>query len=562
MDASHDLASLGPDGRLSDLKHIHLEPIGGVAGDMFVASLLDAWPDLADATFAAVRAAGLGDDIGLDHLAFQDDVLSGSRFAVAQKQQRAAPLHHGPGSAGPRAHEHVHWRSLRQQLCKAPLPAGVGDRAIAIFSLLAEAEAGVHGVPVDEATFHEVGAWDSIADIVAAAFLIETIGETRWSVGPLPLGSGRVRCAHGELPVPAPATMRLLEGFVFHDDGRPGERVTPTGAAILKHLQPSSKTASGRQRLLRTGYGFGARRLEGMSNVLRASVFEPVATKAPAHDEVGVISFEIDDQTAEDLAIGLDHLRRRDDVLDIVQMPAFGKKGRMATSLRLLVRPAEAVGSVIEACFRETTTLGVRWAIEKRATLERHVHRTEIGADVKFALRPDGNLTAKAESDDLASLSGHQTRQGEAARGGVRSRGSARIGALTVIDLGEQLNALHRSLEDCGPAAIALSGGVDSMTLAYIAHRRPAADVAMFHAVSPAVPVSATDRVKAYAAREGWLLTVLDAGEFADERYMANPANRCFFCKSNLYGTLASVTERQLLSGTNLDTISVIGARA
>ncbi|MGI9451038.1 MAG: LarC family nickel insertion protein [Geminicoccaceae bacterium] len=391
------------------MKHIHLEPIGGVAGDMFVASLLDAWPDLAEATIAAVRAAGLGDDVDLEHLAYHDDVLTGSRFAV--RQQRAATVQDGPGLEGPGAHQHVHWRSLRQRLSDAPLPAGVGDRAITIFSLLAEAEAGVHGVPVDEATFHEVGAWDSIADIVAAAFLIETIGDADWSVGPLPLGSGRVRCAHGELPVPAPATMRLLEGFVFHDDGRPGERVTPTGAAILKYLQPGSATHPGHLRLLRTGYGFGLRKLDGMSNVLRASVFEPVGTMASAHDEVGVISFEIDDQTAEDLAIGLDHLRRRNDVLDIVQMPGFGKKGRMVTSLRLLVRPKEAIEAVIEACFRETTTLGVRWAIEKRTTLERHVHRTEIGTNVKLAERPDGGLTAKAESNDLASLPGHQTRQ-------------------------------------------------------------------------------------------------------------------------------------------------------
>ena len=119
--------------------------------------------------------------------------------------------------------------------------------------------------------------------------------------------------------------------------------------------------------------------------------------------------------------------------------------------------------------------------------------------------------------------------------------------------LDQRLAALHQSLDDCQPAAIALSGGVDSMTLAYTAHRRLGVDVAMFHAVSPAVPKSATDRVELYAATEGWALTVLDAGEFADERYMANPANRCFFCKSNLYGTLASATERQLLSGTNLD---------
>ncbi len=403
------------------MKHIHLDPIGGIAGDMFVASLLDIRPDLAESTIAAVRQAGIGDDVHLEHLAFHDGVLSGSRFAVS-RQHRAGADQESPGADGPKAHEHVHWQNLRERLTVAPLPPGVGKRAIAIFSRLAEAEAGVHGVPVDEATFHEVGAWDSIADIVAAAFLIETIAVERWSVGPLPLGSGRVRCAHGDLPVPAPATIRLLEGFVFHDDGRPGERVTPTGAAILKHLQPSSETVPGMRRLISSGYGFGLRKLEGMSNVLRASVFELTAASPThdrafaddefgAHDEVGVVSFEVDDQTAEDLAIGLDHLRRRDDVLDIVQIPAFGKKGRMVTSLRLLVRPTEAIGSVIDACFRETTTLGVRWTVERRRTLERLSVRTESGTSIKLAKRPDHNITAKAEIDDLAQLSGHQKRQ-------------------------------------------------------------------------------------------------------------------------------------------------------
>lgn len=117
----------------------------------------------------------------------------------------------------------------------------------------------------------------------------------------------------------------------------------------------------------------------------------------------------------------------------------------------------------------------------------------------------------------------------------------------------QQLDALHRSLDDCGSSAIALSGGVDSMTLAFVAHRRLGFDVAMYHAVSPAVPNSATKRVRAYEAAEGWALSILDAGEFADERYMTNPANRCFFCKSNLYGSLSKATDRQLLSGTNLD---------
>jgi uncharacterized protein (TIGR00299 family) protein len=379
--------------------HLHLDPVGGIAGDMFVAALLDAWPDHAEAVIGAVRAVGLGDEIQVEHRPHRDEVLVGSRFSVT-RSERAADHH-----------EHVHWRDLRGRLRAAPLEAGVSARVLDIFSHLAEAEAGVHGVPVDDATFHEVGAWDSIADIVAAAFLIEAIDVGYWSIGALPLGGGRVRCAHGDLPVPAPATLRLLEGFAFHDDGRMGERVTPTGAAILKHLKPSSGASPAQGRLLRTGHGFGTRRLDGISNVLRAIAFEgpPDQAELPAADSVAVLSFEIDDQTPEDLAIGLDRLRANDAVLDIVQTPVFGKKGRLSTSLRLLVLP-DVVDAVIEACFAETTTLGLRWHVEHRAVLQRSMARSDDGIAVKLAGRPGGRVTAKAESDDIAAIAGHAER--------------------------------------------------------------------------------------------------------------------------------------------------------
>ncbi len=397
--------------------HLHLDPVGGIAGDMFVACLLDAWPELAEGAIAAVRAAGLGDDVQIEHRSHKDDVLVGSCFTVTRTVAQS----------GDHGHQHVHWRGLRRQLSAAPLEAPVRERAIAIFALLAEAEAGVHGVNVDEVAFHEVGAWDSIADIVAAAFLIEAIGAARWSVGSLPLGGGRVRCAHGELPVPAPATVRLLKGFDFHDDGRSGERVTPTGAAILKQLAPLSGFEPGeRKRLSRTGQGFGLRKLEGMSNVLRVMAFEmtPDRSIPPAgsrSDSVAVLTFEVDDQTPEDLAIGLDRLRARDDVLDLVQMPVFGKKGRMAMGLRLLADPGQ-IEPVIAACFSETTTLGLRWHVEQRAILARHASRSDDGVSVKLAERPDGRVTAKAESDDLAALAGYATRE--------RVRRSAEEGAL------------------------------------------------------------------------------------------------------------------------------------
>ncbi len=391
--------------------HLHLDPVGGVAGDMFVAALLDAWPELADGAIAAARAASLRDELRIEHRPHRDEVLVGSRFAVTLHEGRTAD------------HEHVHWRNLREHLRTSPLEPGVKERVLAIFAHLAEAEAGVHGVPVDEATFHEVGAWDSIADIVAAAFLIEAIGVDRWSVGTLPLGSGRVRCAHGDLPVPVPATLRLLEGFAVHDDGRTGERVTPTGAAILKHLEPSSGVSPASGRLFKTGHGFGTRRLDGISNVLRVIVFEgtPDRVQPPAADSVAVLSFEIDDQTPEDLAIGLDRLRASEAVLDIVQTPVFGKKGRLSTSLRLLVLP-DAVETIIEACFAETTTLGVRWHLEQRAVLPRSMARSEEGIGVKLVERPGGRVTAKAESDDVAGLAGRAERD--------QARQSAEIAAI------------------------------------------------------------------------------------------------------------------------------------
>lgn len=389
--------------------HLHLDPVGGVAGDMFVAALLDAWPDLADGAIAAARAAGLDETITLEHRPHRDEVLVGSRFAVTQNEAKAKHSDHDHD------HEHVHWHHLRERLSAAPLDEPVRTRAIAIFALLAEAEAGVHGVEVDAATFHEVGAWDSIADIVAAAYLIETIGVESWSIGPLPVGGGRVRCAHGDLPVPAPATARLLQGFAFHDDGRTGERVTPTGAAILKQLGASEEPKPGRRKLIKTGHGFGLRKLDGISNILRVLAFETEADAVTmagdiGSDDVAVLSFEIDDQGPEDLAIALDRLRAEDAVLDLVQMPVVGKKGRLATAVRLLVRP-EAKEAVIAACFAESTTLGVRWHMEQRAILKRSIIRSADGIAVKLAKRPGGRTTAKAESDDLAGIAEHARRE-------------------------------------------------------------------------------------------------------------------------------------------------------
>jgi len=224
--------------------HVHLDPLGGLAGDMFVAAMLDAWPDLTEGAVDAVRAAGLPQSVAVEAVPFGDGVLTGTRFNVWVPDENESDTHH----------EHTRFAALKSQLEASDLSGGTLHRTLDIFTHLAHAESTVHGIPVSDVTFHEVGAWDSIADIVAAAHVIESVGAASWSTNPLPLGAGRVNTAHGQLPVPVPAVVELLKGFAFHDDGLPGERVTPTGAAILRHLEPGSSPPNG--TLGRSGTGF------------------------------------------------------------------------------------------------------------------------------------------------------------------------------------------------------------------------------------------------------------------------------------------------------------------
>ena len=386
----------------------HLDPVGGIAGDMFAAALLDARPQLAAGLRAALDTLALPPSVTVAIEAHRDHALAGVRFHVTAP----ADDDDGGDDDSDGGHGHVRLAEVTRRLEGARLEAGVRARALAIFTLLAEAEGAVHGTDPAQVTFHEVGAWDSIVDIVAAAFLIEALGPARWSVGSIPLGSGRVRCAHGLLPVPAPAVVHLLQGFAAHDDGIAGERVTPTGAAILKHLAPAQAPAGESETLAGVGTGFGSRTLPGLSNVLRVLEFAPVAP-AVRQEAVALLRFEIDDQTPEDLALGLERLRARPGVLDVVQWPVYGKKGRMLAAVQVLAEEA-ALDAALDAVFEETTTLGVRWSTVSRSALARDTasHTDALGTvRVKRAQRPAGTVTAKAELADLAESAGHAVRE-------------------------------------------------------------------------------------------------------------------------------------------------------
>lgn len=376
--------------------HIHLDLVGGLSGDMFIGAILDCFPDLAESLSQRLVDAGFRDLVSLSIEPADDGTLTGTKFTVSADQNATG-------------HAHRHYSEIREILAKSSLDEPTRDAALAVFRLLAEAEATVHGKRVDEVAFHEVGAWDSIADVVCAASLITAIDATGWSVSALPLGGGRVKTAHGLLPVPAPATALMLEQFRFVDDGVEGERITPTGAAILKFLSPA-QTGLPDARLTRSGFGFGSKRFPGVPNVARAMVFDERQASdggsdavAWRHDQVLVMEFEVDDQTPEELADGLERLRGLHGVMDVTQSWTFGKKGRQMMSVRVLAAPDREI-EITRAIFEQTTTLGIRRQVVTRSILERTEKTIEHHGrryEVKVAARP-GGMTAKTAIDDVA----------------------------------------------------------------------------------------------------------------------------------------------------------------
>jgi uncharacterized protein (TIGR00299 family) protein len=389
---------------LTEVHHIHLDAVGGVAGDMFVAAMLDALPGLKErvlADVAAVLPPGCG-EVRLDR--GMSGGLAVLRFGLAAVGHEHAH-HHG------HAHSHhhspvAHFPDMVRHIAAAALHPGTAEQATAILTRLAGAESRIHGVPIEKVHFHEIADWDSVMDVVAAGSIAAALANAMWSVSSLPLGSGQVRTAHGLLPVPAPATTEILKGFRCRDDGIAGERVTPTGAAILAHLVTGDETV-GAGLMVASGTGAGTRELVGAPNVLRALVFAAMDMDV-APDEVVVLSFDIDDMTGEEIGIAAERLRAADGVLDLTIGNRLGKKSRPVCDFRLLVRP-DRLPVVSRLCLLETSTIGLRWRRERRQCLPRTAEWLVVeGREMqrKRTLRPGGQASLKVESDELAPFDG------------------------------------------------------------------------------------------------------------------------------------------------------------
>ncbi len=372
----------------------YLDCFSGISGDMLLGALVDAGADL-DALQAQLLKLPLA-GYTLESEPVTDHGLSGTRVHVAL--------------AAEETHEHRHLEDIERLIIAAELPERAQARAIAIFRKLAEAEGAVHGMPPEEVTFHEVGAVDSIVDIVGAALALELLDIDDLYCSELPLTSGRVMSAHGALPVPAPATVELLKdtAAVWRPVPTEGELVTPTGAAFVATLTGFARPM---MRMSAVGYGFGTRSLP-WANCLRLVLGNaPEATASNAisvdfeRDEIAVIESNIDNMSGEALGWLMERLLAAG-ALDVSYAPLHMKKNRPGTLLSVLV-PVEHAERVAALVVRESGTLGVRMHRAERLKAARRIEEIETplgSVRVKLKLIGGAIVSASPEYDDCRAL--------------------------------------------------------------------------------------------------------------------------------------------------------------
>jgi hypothetical protein len=332
------------------VRAVHFDCFSGTSGDMTLGALIDAGVDA-----AAIRA-GI-DSLGLPVRLEVERVRKGG-FAATQVRVEA-----------PEEHVHRHLPDVEEILNRGRLTPSQRDLALRIFRRLAEAEAAAHGIAVEKVHFHEVGALDSIADIAGAAIGLDLLGAQRVTSRSVPTGSGTVKCAHGLMPVPAPATAALLKGVPLAATPVKGELTTPTGAAILVEVvqewveQPVMTVE-------RIGYGAGQRDLLEQPNVLRLFVGTvPDRVNLAERDQVWMLETNLDDVPAEVVGYCFEQLFAAG-ALDVFSTPVQMKKNRPGIVLSVLA-PEGAVAALEAVLFRETETFGVRRYPVQRAKLQR-----------------------------------------------------------------------------------------------------------------------------------------------------------------------------------------------
>ncbi len=377
------------------MRTIYLDCSMGAAGDMLMGTLYELLPEKDEflRRMCALRLPGI-------EIAAEPAVrcgISGTHMRV---------LVHGAEEGAEHAHAHDHKHAhvhtglheIEHCISHLDLPEAVRADALAVYRSIADAESRVHGVPVDQIHFHEVGTLDALADVVGVCLLVSMLKPEQILCSPVHVGSGQGRCAHGLLPVPAPATALLLTGIPIYGGSIRGELCTPTGAALLRRFV----TKFGPMPVMRpekTGYGMGTKEFEA-ANCVRALLGQ---TDEPT-EQIAELCCNLDDMTPEAVGFAMEQLLQ-DGALDVYTTPIGMKKCRPGVLLTVLCRPEDRE-RLTQQLLRHTTTLGVRMAQLERRTLQREtrtVHTPDGDVRVKTAIG-SGIAREKVEYDDLAQL--------------------------------------------------------------------------------------------------------------------------------------------------------------
>lgn len=398
------------------MKTLYLDCSMGAAGDMLAAALLELLPD-PDAFVAELNALAIPDVKFFREASVKCGITGTHLQVTVHGEEEGAHDHHYAHSHDHHhdhehahhhnhAHSHHHHASLhdiehivRGQLS---LPTAVADNVMAVYRLIADAESKAHGKPVSEIHFHEVGTMDAIADITAVCLLMHRLAPDEIIVSPVHVGSGQVHCAHGILPVPAPATATILQDVPIYGGSIQGELCTPTGAALLKHFA----SRFGEMPVMRTsaiGYGMGKKDFPA-ANCVRALLGE----RSAASDDVIELCCNIDDMTGEAIGYAFDKLFAAG-ALDVYTIPIGMKKSRPGHLLHVICREADK-DALVRALFAHTTTIGIRENRFRRYTLDRHIETIETadGPVRRKCSTGYGVSREKFEHDDLARIADAQ----------------------------------------------------------------------------------------------------------------------------------------------------------
>ena len=361
-----------------------LDPFSGIAGDMTLGALVHCGldPDWLRALPAT---------LGLDGVSVDVRQVVRADIACVKVDFAIPPQPHGR-----------HLRHLREIIARPAVPDLVRERADAAFTAITGAEAEIHGTTPERVHLHEVGAVDAILDVVGSIWGLQMLGVDTVYCGTIALGDGTVTAAHGELPVPAPATLKLLEGHAVRPGpAGAGELVTPTGAALVRVLSSGPPPSSYVPR--KSGFGAGTKEFRGRANALRLILADAAVNGDSAVEHVVQLAADIDDMDAEALAGAADAMRASG-ALDVVLVPIVMKKGRAGTRLEVLCEPVRAP-DLERLVLQVTTSLGVRSSLVTRRVLAREMRTVEVlgqSIRVKIATLPDGTQRAKPEFEDVA----------------------------------------------------------------------------------------------------------------------------------------------------------------